>query len=404
MDILLIIIPIFLVLVLISGGLQHWFNDADKHKAKKAEMEAIKKGLWEFPAQEFYLRCTTEKVGLKKIGSDFEVQKATIIAKEILSAHKVPETQRSHHLTPEKIKANFEEGRKLKYNQDLQEKKEREKEKKEREKERRIPKRGHLSEAESHAYNLARKVLPVYGIEKRELMLQDAIQQVDKQIQKCEAQKQALKDVALLMVSSSQEKKKDWGTLGGIAEGIAGPGAGAAVAANAIAENRAIEQRNKIARQEAVQSVRGFYDASYKISDDIDALEKDKRNLWDYLNSARYKVVMEQYTTEEIFKALDIAAKVSKTSGEKGLKLEVNIKNCFNAGVPSDFRVAVDGTIDADIYYGDTRIDTVHIPLPMFGVAENESEVATGYSLSYVEARVRYRVEFKPNKLWIVEQ
>lgn len=58
----------------------------------------------------------------------------------------------------------------------------------------------------------------------------------------------------MLQRSVYQEKKNDWAVMGGIAEGIAGPAAGIAVAANAINDNARIEAENAMRRKSAAQT------------------------------------------------------------------------------------------------------------------------------------------------------
>lgn len=53
----------------------------------------------------------------------------------------------------------------------------------------------------------------------------------------------------IMQQSVYQEKKTDWAVLGGIAEGIAGPAAGIATAANAINDNAKIEAENAARRE-----------------------------------------------------------------------------------------------------------------------------------------------------------
>ena len=77
------------------------------------------------------------------------------------------------------------------------------------------------------------------------------------------------------------------------------------------------------------------------------------------------------------------------------------LKNCVKADVPSNVHVAVDGTLLGKIFFEDTYLETVVIPLPLFGVSDRES--VTMYTDYYVEVDGSYSVEITPNKLWIVE-
>lgn len=249
---------------------------------------------------------------------------------------------------------------------------------------------------------LSQSLRPLFGIDKRIYMIEDAIQRINKKITDYKKGQEAIKELGIMLSTSvKQEKKKDWALLGGIAEGIAGPGAGIAVAGNAIAENIAIEQRNALARQAANQTIQSIYSGASNLYTDIFELEKEESLMLEHLQDAKTKVVMEQYTTDKIFNSLTITSSVEKLASGNGLKLTVTVKNNFKADVPADVQVAVDGTLSATIRFEDVLLDTVCVYLPLFGVSDHET--LTMYTDFYVEAEGAYSVEIEPNNLWIVE-
>ena len=65
---------------------------------------------------------------------------------------------------------------------------------------------------------------------------------------------EAIRQLGMIMQESVyQEKEKDWAVLGGLADGVAGPVAGIATAANAIQENVRIREENEARRAWGVQ-------------------------------------------------------------------------------------------------------------------------------------------------------
>ena len=115
------------------------------------------------------------------------------------------------------------------------------------------------------------------------------------------------------------------------------------------------------------------------------------------------KVVWEEYDSKEIFKELDIYTTVKKTKDLCTLQISVEITNNFNVEESSSVTTVVDGTLQADIYYNDdTFVDSVCIPLPLFGV--NTSTEVVAYTDMYVKANGEYTVKLSPNKLWIMEE
>lgn len=358
---------------------------------QKEKFRQAAEGTWAFPETHFYLNCEAENI--TAIDSSYAEQKAAAIARRVLRANDIPNEYHDRYCRKEKLIQYFENG-----------KKQAAIDKARQEEELRKPKWGEITESEKQTVLLAEKMKPLYGISKRIAMLDDTIGKINKKIHDYEEGQKALKEVAFLLGSSvSQEKKKDWAFLGGLADGIAGPAAGVSVALNAMAENQEIERRNQLARQEAMKTVKSFYDSSFQLSNDIDELNNRKRLIENYKWQAQTKVVLEEYNTEDIFQSIKTKGTVEKTSNGRGTKLSISVQNNFVADVPENVLVAVDGTLNAEIYFENTLVDTVCICLPLFGIATGTSERIVAYTDRYVEADGRYTVKIKPNNLWIVE-
>ena len=270
------------------------------------------------------------------------------------------------------------------------------------ENERNTPKRGSLKNEELLNMHLANETATLYGTDKRLLMIDKTLARIRERINDYIEGQKALASLSYhISVSAKQEPTKDWAFLGGLAEGIAGAGAGVAVAANAMQANRAIEHRNLLAREAAMQTAREFSDSALNLSTNIDNLKNQEKLMMYHRDDATTKMIFDDYSTEEIFSKLSFSTNVDKTKSGTGLKLMLEVTNNFKIETPEWLHVAVDGTLSADIYSGDTHVSTINVCLPLFGVATKEMVVA--YSESYIEAEVEYTVEIKPNTLWITE-
>lgn len=348
-------------------------------------------GRWSFPVAKFYQYCCTSNI--EALNSSYAEKIATNIAKQLLEDAHIPERYHHMYCTTEQLSQYFEKG-----------KIEAERVEAERQAERRTVKVGHLSETETQSVALAKKVSDLCGISKRKAMIDDVIEKINKRILDVEEAQAAIKQVGMLLGTSvRQEKKKDWAILGGLAEGIAGPGAGIAVAANAMIENQEIERRNQQARQEAINVAKSFYDSAYKLSDDIAALEKEKKLMENHKRQLDRKELKSTYTTEELFEMLQLKATVGKAMSRQGTKLSVSVTNKFPDVILKDSRLVVDGTINAAIYLEGTLVDTVCVCLPLFGVARGTTEKVVAFTDRYAEADGGYTVKFEPNKLWIMK-
>lgn len=360
-------------------------QEAAKYKQEAQQTKQCwEQGKWEFPCKEFYNVCLEK--GVQNLESTFYLQKAMVIARSY-----VPSEYHHIYISEVLVSNYFSKGKALEEAAEAV-----------REAESRKPRKGKLSADEYQYVRLSRTLLPLSGIDKRISMINDAIQQINKKIYDYEEGQKAIKELGFILSSSvKQEKTKDWAFLGGIADGIAGPGAGIAVAANAIADNIEIEKRNAQARQAANQTVRSLYADAANLSADISDLENERKLMQYHLQDAGTKVVMDGYKTEGIFEKLKITAEVKKHKDGKGLEVTVTIKNNLKVDVPENVLVAVDGTLSAKVFFEDALVDTMCVPLPLFGVSEQES--VTAYTDYYVEAEGSYTVEFSPNNLWVVE-
>lgn len=347
-------------------------------------------GKWPFPDQKLYKICIQS--GIENLNSDFAVKKALAVAQQLLNDANMPPEYHGLYVSPQNIASRFEHGKLLELESTRL-----------KELHRRTPKQGELAADEVEKMALAQKLKPLYGTAKRNFILDDLIKKSETRITQLEEGQKAMRELSLIMGTSAyQEKKKDWAVLGGIADGIAGPGAGLAVAANAMAENCAIEQRNRQNQQAVSRMAAEMYSNSMSLSDDIGQVQRELNAFQRQRRESGMKVVLEQYTAEEIFKKLKITTSVTKTDNSKGLKLNVSIKSNFKPDVPDSVKTTVDGTLTARIYFAQTPVSTVCVPLPLFGVSDYLESV-TAYSDQYVEADGEFTVDIVPNKLWVME-
>ena len=364
-----------------------------KKKKEKEQMRRaqISKGTWPFPDVRLYELC--EKNGIRSLDSSFARQKAYSLAKKILNESNIDEQYHEIYIGSKAefggdiLNERFENGLKL------------------LEEINRTPVDGELNKEQTEYQGVAHSVKMLYGVNKRNAMLDDLINKLKGKIRKYEEGREAMLKVGILMASSvTQESKKDWATLGGIADGLAGPGAGFAVASAAMRENEAIEERNRRARESGSKMLLDMYSHANSLNGEISDMKRALSKLEGYRKATESKVVMSEYSTEEIYKKLYVKSRtVRRSDGGKCSELELVVKNNFVADIPDGVAVAVDGTIDAEIFFGRTLVDRICVPLPLFGIRQGESEKLLAYSSKYVKADGEYTVKLHPNKLWIVE-
>lgn len=360
----------------------------EKEQMRRAQLS---KGTWPFPDVRLYELC--EKNGIRSLDSSFARQKAYSIAEKILNESNVDLQYHEIYIGSKAdfggdiLNKRFENGLRL-----LDEIN-------------RTPVDGELNEEQAEYQRVAHNVKVLYGIDKRNAMLDDLINKLKVKIRNYEKGQEAMRKLGILMSSSvKQESKKDWATLGGIADGLAGPGAGFAVASAAMRENAAIEERNRMARESGSKMLLDMNRYANSLNGEISDIKRALSKLEGYRKATNSKVVMREYSTEEICEKLYIKSRtVRKSDDGRCSELELVIKNNFVADVPEGVAVAVDGTIDAEIFFEHTLVDRICIPLPLFGIRQGVSEKLLAYSSRYVKADGKYTVKLYPNKLWIVE-
>lgn len=207
------------------------------------------------------------------------------------------------------------------------------------------------------------------------------------------------------MSSAYKEPTRDWATAGGIASGIAGPAAGLAEASRVMAENAVIEARNK-RNEEAVRR----YATNMYINGIVntDELEEGCAILRKELWLLEEKVVVEEgmHLFDVLFTNAQVTIVDSKhESPSQNTELKVVFRNQYSSEISKKRALVMDGTLQAEISCGDTLVDTVCVPLPMFGVpCGGTADITVKTSKYMVAENGEYTVNFTPNYLCIMER
>lgn len=183
-----------------------------------------------------------------------------------------------------------------------------------------------------------------------------------------------------------QEKEKDWALLGGIADGIAGPAAGIATAAQAMQDNQRIKAENAKRIEQAAQQSLYFKQL---------ASELEAKRPYPLSTSEVENIYSVNYSWSPLtlFSRLTITNPQVKIDSETGA---VNVTaEWYQKGEP----LCIDGAIRAKLYSSDNRCaGCAYLVFPKSGsTAKNkklEGICATPNSSD------SYRVTFEPIDLW----
>ncbi len=407
MPILAIIALLLFFLAACIIGLKKYYKDAEKAKVeaeqkRQADLEAaeaerqalilrVKNGQYAFPEKELYAKC--RKAGITSTEDSFSQKKIAALMLQHFQQINVPADCCGSYLA--QANSIFE-----RYYDAEQKQIARQKE------EDKHPKTGKLTDDDDeYLHNLMIRGQNCTGIEKRRKMLTVELERHKMRLE--EARRKIDEGVSSSMAirdSARIEKKADWAVAGGLASAVGGIGAGIAAAMNVQAKNAEIDARNArnidTARRLA-DSVSSAYYGYYNI---IDWETKEIAECKKELQEASAKVVMDEIPTQELYAALEIKGSVNPHETDTGFF--ISIKNSYVPDVPSNVKMVTDGTLKVRLLCDEgTLIDELIVPLPSLGIPCGSSESFKGATAKYMHGEhKRFRMEFAPDKLWLIER
>lgn len=329
-----------------------------KKKKKIADAEAVvRKGKQDKIA--FYRECIRE--GISGCSTEKDIQKANLIAKKL-------------GLPTSNVSALFSEGKSLV------------------EAENQAARTAELNkkkEEEKKEYAAMNKYANYTGRNKRIAILEDIRQEALRN-------EQLMANGFSAVVSASQQKEKNWAIAGGIAEGIAGPGAGIATALDVQMQNAEIRAQNQRNLSAAKPLLLANMEAEHR-----------------YRNTAEGCLKEIERTKTKLLGKEDAATCLKKLSF-KNTRIEVTetgtcivsteVEACETVIIYDDVMAVIDGTIAANIYDGNKLIGVAPIVLPKYGVDGSRKVNVKGMSLFCGQKDKKYSVRFTAVNLWTMER
>ncbi len=381
-----------LLIAIINGFRNQTKSEREKAKEAETRLNLIKAGNWELPVDEFFSLC--KKNGVTSLDDEYHLKKAALIAREILNSHSIPQEYQELYLTADKLNQYFSLGIK---NEEIRLAAEQEEYKIKLS----TPQEAVLDEKELSEIKFAETLKDFSGNEKRIFMLSTALADDKANLESLNS----LGSLAANIRSSAYQKpKNDWALIGGIASGIAGPAAGAAAAGNAMLKNQEIEKENAANKAFANHLANTISNAS--LSDEIlDRKFKLHESIKRYerlLEEAKLKVVFDEATSEELFSSLKISTKTILSKNK--LQFDLQIQNTYSTTVAPSIEKVTDGTLQAKIYCDDILVDDVCVAMPQLGLKlDNKTNIRITSRKFMIGNDRNYRLEFSPNKLWLME-
>lgn len=366
----------------------------EKRKAEQDKLrEEIEKGTWVFPSKSFYYQCLEAKA--IELDNEYCITKATDIAVRLIkkALPSIEEESYAAYINVEKMASFIKEGEK-----------QHKEEEKERIKKMKTPKEAQPTALESTFISRAAALSVLNGSKKREQMLHDLISDYNAKITAISEGEKAMKTLGMVYLDQ-QKKESDWAVMGGIAEGIAGPAAGLAVAINTMANNAKIQQYNENMRQTSKSILSG----TTQLSEDRTTLEKERNKLLELLSETKKKISLSTPNSAEIWETIkkDNVLVKKNESGVLSVTANITFKSPLSVKVPDGVQLVVDGTLKSSLYYENNRVGDVYFPLPLFGIPVNTVSSITldGMCDHSVEYGGKYAIKFENEQnLWVMEK
>lgn len=248
----------------------------------------------------------------------------------------------------------------------------------------------HLEERraeERKQFDELNKYADLVGKDKRIAMLSDRAAELRKM-----AKDQ--RSYADMLMRSGQQKERDWAVWGGIANGIAGVGAGVATAADIQMQNMQIRAENERRRQATLPGYMFMTDSASENNRNANSIMKE-------IESFKLKLISDD-SKETLLERISFT-NTDVLVSETGAAMV-----CTSASLDPNFMIfddvpaIVDGTIVAKIFDGDKLCGTAQMVLPIYGLGQNIT--LNGICIDHFQPEKQYSVKFIAKNLWAMEK
>lgn len=196
------------------------------------------------------------------------------------------------------------------------------------------------------------------------------------------------------VINSSQQKELNWATWGGIADGIAGPGAGIATAVDVQINNAKIRQQNEAAMDKLMPAYMHVTNNANQLRSNAKAIQEEIRDFQTKLTC--------DIPAEKLFEKLSFSETDISVSDCGSVKITTMVELNEKFKIFDDVPAVIDGTIIGKIYSGDTLKGTAQLVLPLYGIGKKTQ--LKGICLSDCKKGTNYTVKFVPKHLWALEK
>lgn len=196
----------------------------------------------------------------------------------------------------------------------------------------------------------------------------------------------AMRELGAIIASSTVQKKEhDWAIHGGIASGIAGPFAGAAVAIDVMQKNAEIREKNEANKQWGLQQQSFYNDLASQAAKKFPTAKSMSQIEKEYIAEFRWPV-------SQLFSCLEfsnVCTEVDKVTGAVSIKVD---------WVQKDKSICIDGSLRAKLYVDGKCVGCGYMILPKVGTVLGKGTLEALCTDPHLQGK--YDVKMEPIDLW----
>lgn len=196
------------------------------------------------------------------------------------------------------------------------------------------------------------------------------------------------------------QRESDWATLGGMAQGIAGPAAGLATAFNVQSENAKIRAQNEANLRSVVPALPAIFSSA-------DHLRNNARILQREINEMNLKLLGDE-TADAVLNDLQFSNPHVEVRESGTLFVSVTA-TAGTEFIYDDVPAVIDGIVKARIIHNGKVLDVVTLVLPLYGIGSGKSAELSGMTLSSrqnqkADHSFPFELKYFASNLWKMER
>lgn len=329
------------------------------------------------------LQTLSNRQSFTGITSEASYQKAKVIMENALDANQISSKRRSFYLSREQIESCFTEVAKRTQKQE----------------ERRLSRElKQMRKEEADYESQCCQWLEYVGKEKTIQYCNAQIAFLEQQIQQCKDELSGKVDETAARSMQYEQVNNNWAAHGGVASAIAGPVAGAVMAADA---KRRIDNQNQKNAELSQLNMQLFLLQAQEIKSRQAKAEASLKEWEETLQSAKF-ALEEWQDADFLLSQINPTVSSCKVTKTGAVKLKISFGTTPGLRVYNEKPAFVDGSVLVQIKDGDKIVGTTMCCLPFKGTTKFGSGECI--CTQTTNPNGQYQVDFAPNKLWAMER